>query len=35
VTVEDVERRLRLDLVPAWRDAARGYLAEVVSHSVR
>jgi glycerol-3-phosphate dehydrogenase len=35
VTVEDVERRLRLDLVPAWRDAARGYLEEVVSHSVR
>src|SRR4051794_31361 len=33
VTVADVERRLRLDLVPAWRDAARGYVEEVVSRS--
>jgi glycerol-3-phosphate dehydrogenase len=33
LTVGDVERRLRLDLVPAWRDAARGYIEEVVSRS--
>jgi glycerol-3-phosphate dehydrogenase len=31
VTAADVERRLRLDLVPAWRDGARGYVEEVVS----
>jgi len=35
VTVDDVERRLRLDLVPAWRAAARGYIEEVVDGSVR
>jgi len=31
VTVADVERRLRLDLVPEWAAAARPYLEEVVS----
>lgn len=30
VTAEDVERRLRLDLVPAWRDAARPYIDAVL-----
>jgi glycerol-3-phosphate dehydrogenase len=29
--VADVERRLRLDVVPEWRDAARGYVDEVVA----
>ena len=33
LTPEDVEGRLRLDVVPAWRDAARGYVEEVVSSS--
>jgi glycerol-3-phosphate dehydrogenase len=28
VTVADVERRLRLDLVPQWRDAARSYVED-------
>jgi glycerol-3-phosphate dehydrogenase len=31
VTAEDVERRLRLDLVPAWRSASRGYVEEAVA----
>jgi glycerol-3-phosphate dehydrogenase len=31
VTAEDVERRLRLDLVPAWSNAARGYVEEVLA----
>lgn len=31
VTAEDVERRLRLDLVPVWRDAARPYVDEVLA----
>ena len=31
ITAEDVERRLRLDLVPAWAAAARPYVDEVVS----
>lgn len=31
VTADDVDRRLRLDLVPEWRDAARGYVDEVLS----
>jgi len=31
VTVDDVERRLRLDLVPGWARAARPYLEEVVA----
>jgi len=31
VTAEDVERRLRLDLVPAWAAAARPYVDGVVS----
>jgi hypothetical protein len=31
VTADDVERRLRLDLVPRWAAAARPYLDEVVS----
>ena len=35
VTVDDVERRLRLDLVPAWREAARGYLEEAGARSAR
>jgi glycerol-3-phosphate dehydrogenase len=30
VTVDDVERRLRLDLVPEWAQAARPYVEEVV-----
>ena len=33
VTAADVERRLRLDLVPGWREAARGYVEEIVSAS--
>ncbi|HEU5034313.1 MAG TPA: glycerol-3-phosphate dehydrogenase/oxidase [Mycobacteriales bacterium] len=33
VTAADVERRLRLDLVPAWRDAAQGYVEDVVARS--
>jgi glycerol-3-phosphate dehydrogenase len=35
VTTGDVERRLRLDLVPAWQEAARGYVEEVVDRAVR
>jgi glycerol-3-phosphate dehydrogenase len=31
VTAEDVERRLRLDVVPQWRAAARPYVDEVCS----
>jgi glycerol-3-phosphate dehydrogenase len=31
VTVSDVERRLRLDLVPAWAAAARPYVEDVVA----
>jgi glycerol-3-phosphate dehydrogenase len=34
LVAEDVERRLRLDLVPEWREAARPYVDEVLS-SVR
>jgi glycerol-3-phosphate dehydrogenase len=34
VTAADVERRLRLDLVPAWQTAARGYVEDVVSRRV-
>jgi glycerol-3-phosphate dehydrogenase len=31
ITVEDVlDRRLRVDLVPAWRDAARPYVEELL-----
>jgi glycerol-3-phosphate dehydrogenase len=30
ITAADVERRLRLDLVPAWAAAARSYVEEVV-----
>jgi glycerol-3-phosphate dehydrogenase len=33
ITPTDVEARLRLDVVPAWRDAARGYVDEVLSSS--
>jgi hypothetical protein len=33
VDVADVERRLRLDVVPQWRVAARDYLEEMVSSS--
>jgi hypothetical protein len=33
VDVADVERRLRLDVVPQWRIAARDYLEEMVSSS--
>jgi glycerol-3-phosphate dehydrogenase len=33
LTVADVETRLRLDVVPEWRAAARGYVEEVVSSS--
>jgi glycerol-3-phosphate dehydrogenase len=35
VTPSDVEGRLRLDVVPAWRQAARGYVEEVVDSSSR
>ena len=35
VTAGDVERRLRLDLVPAWRNAARDYVEEVVDAAAR
>jgi len=31
ITAGDVERRLRLDLVPAWAEAARPYVRDVVS----
>jgi glycerol-3-phosphate dehydrogenase len=31
VTVDDVQRRLRLDLVPAWAQDARPYVEEVVA----
>ena len=31
VTPDDVARRLRLDLVPEWHEAARGYIDEVLS----
>ncbi|MBV9097298.1 MAG: hypothetical protein JO079_04490 [Frankiaceae bacterium] len=30
ITTSDVERRLRLDLVPAWASAARPYVEQVV-----
>jgi len=33
VTVDDVDRRLRLDLVPAWSQAARGYVEDVLASS--
>lgn len=33
VTAGDVERRLRLDLVPSWRDVARGYIGELLEAS--
>jgi glycerol-3-phosphate dehydrogenase len=35
MTPSDVEGRLRLDVVPEWRDAARGYVEEVVASSLR
>ncbi|HMC70235.1 MAG TPA: hypothetical protein VKJ07_13855, partial [Mycobacteriales bacterium] len=35
VTADDVERRLRLDLVPAWREAARGYVEELLRSRAR
>ena len=31
VTADDVDRRLRLDLIPAWSQAARPYVDEVVT----
>jgi len=31
VTADDIERRLRLDLVPAWAAAARPYVNEVLA----
>jgi glycerol-3-phosphate dehydrogenase len=31
LTADDVDRRLRFDVVPAWRDAARAYVDEVLS----
>jgi glycerol-3-phosphate dehydrogenase len=34
VTADDVDRRLRLDLVPAWSKAARPYIDEVVAREV-
>jgi glycerol-3-phosphate dehydrogenase len=33
LTAADVDRRLRLDLVPAWSNAARGYVEEVLAAS--
>jgi glycerol-3-phosphate dehydrogenase len=35
ITPSDVEGRLRLDVVPEWRNAARGYVEEVVASSSR
>jgi glycerol-3-phosphate dehydrogenase len=35
ITADDVERRLRLDLVPAWAAAARPYVEQVVADSRR
>jgi glycerol-3-phosphate dehydrogenase len=35
MTPSDVEGRLRLDVVPEWREAARGYVEEVVASSSR
>jgi glycerol-3-phosphate dehydrogenase len=35
ITPADVEARLRLDVVPAWREAARAYVDEVASQSSR
>jgi glycerol-3-phosphate dehydrogenase len=35
VTVADVERRLRLDLVDEWRAVARGYVTEAVTRTPR
>jgi hypothetical protein len=35
LTPADVEGRLRLDVVPAWREAARGYVEEAVASSSR
>ena len=31
LTADDVDRRLRLDLVPAWSKAARGYVEDVLA----
>jgi hypothetical protein len=31
MTADDIDRRLRLDVVPVWRDAARSYVDEVLS----
>ncbi|MDQ1696992.1 MAG: glycerol-3-phosphate dehydrogenase, partial [Frankiaceae bacterium] len=31
ITADDVDRRLRFDVVPGWRDAARGYVDEVLA----
>ena len=33
ITPADVEQRLRLDVVPTWRDAARPYVDEVLGSS--
>jgi len=33
ISPEDVDRRLRLDLVPAWSRAARGYVEDVLAAS--
>ena len=35
VTADDVDRRLRLDLVPAWSQVARPYIDEVLAGAVR
>ena len=35
ISADDVDRRLRLDLVPAWSQAARGYVEEVLAFSRR
>jgi hypothetical protein len=33
LTTQDVEARLRLDVVPEWRTAAGAYVADIVSSS--
>ena len=35
VTADDVERRLRLDLVPSWQAAARPYVEEILEAAAR
>ena len=35
LTAEDVDRRLRLDLVPTWSQSARSYVEEALATSTR